>query len=98
MGLNIFVLFVLCAVAISSSVNAYNILGVLQSASKSHYIIGHAIMKALAEDGHRVTVLTPFKEKYPIPNYEEIYLERSVSDGLKGKNFKLQKFSHFKLH
>ncbi|XP_055304710.1 UDP-glucosyltransferase 2-like [Sitodiplosis mosellana] len=74
-------LLVLCVT--SSTVNSYNILGVLQSASKSHYIIGHAIMKALAQDGHHVTVLTPFIEKHPIPNYEEVYLERSVSDGLK---------------
>lgn len=79
------VLFALCV--ISSTVNSYKILGVLQSASKSHYIIGHAIMKALAQDGHQVTVLTPFKEKYSIPNYEEVYLERSVSDGLKGITF-----------
>lgn len=82
MRVEIVVLFVLCV--ITSTVNSYNILGVLQSASKSHYNIGHAIMRTLAEDGHHVTVLTPFKEKYPIPNYEEIYLERSVSDGLKG--------------
>lgn len=79
---NLFVLFVLCVM--SYTVNSYNILGVLQSASKSHYIIGHAIMRALAQDGHHVTVLTPFKEKHPIPNYEEVYLERSVSDGLRG--------------
>lgn len=76
------VFFALCV--ISSTVKSYKILGVLQSASKSHYIIGHAIMKALAEEGNDVTVLTPFKEKYPIKNYEEVYLERSVSDGLKG--------------
>lgn len=84
MRVNTLVLFVLCVT--SCTVNSYNILGVLQSASKSHYIIGHAIMKALAQDGHQVTVMTPFKEKYPVPNYEEVYLERSVSDGLKGTN------------
>lgn len=44
-------------------------------------------MKALAEEGHDVTVISPFKEKHPIPNYKEVFLEHSWTESRKGKTF-----------
>ncbi|XP_058832777.1 UDP-glycosyltransferase UGT5-like isoform X2 [Topomyia yanbarensis] len=40
--------------------------------SKSHYIVGSALMKALAKRGHEVTVISPFPMKKPLPNYRDI--------------------------
>lgn len=71
-------LAVLCVLC----VDCYKILGVFHPAAKSHYIVGNALMKGLAEAGHQVTILTAFKEKNPIKNYEEIFLEHSLSDAM----------------
>ena len=54
---------------------AYKILAFLPVPSESHYYIGHNLMKALAAEGHEVTVISPFKEKKPIGNYTEVFLE-----------------------
>lgn len=70
-----------CAVI---SADCYKILGVFHQAAKSHYIVGNALMKGLAEAGHEVTIITAFKEKAPIQNYEEIYMEYSLSDAIQG--------------
>lgn len=58
--------------------NSYRILAVAAVPSKSHYYITHALMKALAEEGHDVTVISPFKAKKPIKNYKEVILENSL--------------------
>lgn len=34
-------------------------------------------MKGLAEEGHEVTVISPFKQNKPIENYKEVFLEIS---------------------
>lgn len=66
------------------TVIAYKFLGVLPIPSKSHYYIGHNLLKGLAEEGHDVTVITPFKEKNPIPNYKEVFLEHSWIESRRG--------------
>ena len=67
---------------------AYKFLGVLPIPSKSHYYIGHKLLKGLAEGGHDVTVISPFKEKNPIPNYKEVFLEHSWIEYRRGKTIK----------
>lgn len=57
------------------SVGAYKILVALPCPWRSHYQFGSEIAKALAAEGHEVTVLSPFKQSEPIPNYEELYIE-----------------------
>lgn len=57
------------------NVGAYKFLAYLPVPSKSHYYIGHNLMKALAAEGHEVTVISPFKEKKPIANYSEVFIE-----------------------
>lgn len=57
------------------AVVSYRILGIFPTTSPSHYYVGRALMKGLAADGHEVTIVSPFKEKNPIPNYNEVYLE-----------------------
>lgn len=69
---------------IQESVIGYRILGVFQPPSKSHYIVGHALMKGLADDGHDVTIISAYKQSKPINNYTEIYLEHSLDNAIKG--------------
>lgn len=40
-------------------------------------------MKALADAGHEVYVISPFPLKNPIPNYHEIYVENPLDGKVK---------------
>lgn len=71
---------------ILSGVNSYRILGIYPVPSKSHYYVGHALMKGLALEGHEVTVISPFRVKKPIPNYTEVFLENSWESSRQGKS------------
>ena len=64
-------------------VSSYKFLAVLPVTSRSHYYIGHNLMKGLAEEGHEVTVISPFKQNKPIDNYKEVFLEHSWEMSLK---------------
>lgn len=66
-----------------SPADAARILGIFPVAAYSHYALGSALMKALAEKGHEVSIITPFREKNPPKNYREIYLDglSDQSDG-----------------
>lgn len=65
----------------------FRFLAILPVTSKSHYYIGHNLMKGLAEDGHDVTVISPFKVDQPIKNYNEVFLEHSWEISRKSKWF-----------
>lgn len=71
----IFHVFLLCI--LYQNVNSYRILAVLPAPSKSHYYVGQSLMRGLAENGHDVPVISPFKEKNPMANYTEVFLENS---------------------
>ncbi|KAM7362319.1 uncharacterized protein ACRADG_013085 [Cochliomyia hominivorax] len=60
------------------AVNSYKYLGVLHTGAKSHFIVGSALMKALAEKGHEVYVISPFPQKQPIKNYHDVPLEQMM--------------------
>lgn len=53
------------------------ILGVFPVPGKSHYILGSSLMRALAENGHDVTVISAFGEKDPPKEckYRDIILD-----------------------
>lgn len=55
----------------------YNILGICPSASYSHQQPFQALMKALANRGHNVTVISTIPSKKPIKNYEDVDLSFS---------------------
>ena len=65
-----FVIFLLCALFIN--IDGLKIFGILPFASKSHWLVGHEIIKSLVEAGHDATVLTAYPLKDKIRNYEEI--------------------------
>ncbi|GAB0093836.1 hypothetical protein DMENIID0001_090180 [Sergentomyia squamirostris] len=60
----------------------YNILGISHTPGKSHYILQAALMKGLAEAGHNVTIVAPYKQQHPVKNLREIVLNVKIPDGL----------------
>ncbi|KAJ6649556.1 UDP-glucosyltransferase 2 [Pseudolycoriella hygida] len=74
-------IYLLCEVLVIfyliSLINCFKILGVFPCPSRSHYSVGHALMKGLADDGHEVTMVSPFSQTKSIENYTEILLEHS---------------------
>ncbi|XP_062549717.1 UDP-glycosyltransferase UGT5-like [Armigeres subalbatus] len=69
------------------------ILGVLPMVATSHFNIGAGIMKALANAGHEVTVISPYSLKNPPKNYREILLTGLIEEAEKGVE---QNFFNFK--
>ncbi|XP_069693588.1 UDP-glucosyltransferase 2-like [Periplaneta americana] len=57
------------------AVHNAKILAMLNLPSPSHYIFNRALLLALAEKGHQVTVISPDQEKKPVPNIKSILLE-----------------------
>lgn len=53
-------------------VESARILCIFPSPSRSHVLVGQALLKGLAERGHEVTMVSPFKLKKPISNYRDI--------------------------
>ena len=56
---------VLLILAITHIGNSAKILGLFTAPARSHYILGSALMKGLAEKGHDVTVISAYGEKQP---------------------------------
>jgi len=67
------------------SIDGLKILGVLPVPSKSHWLIGHEMIKSLVDAGHEATVVTTFPLKSPIKNYEEIDISDLVRKLEEGK-------------
>ncbi|KAM8717121.1 hypothetical protein ACLKA7_003915 [Drosophila subpalustris] len=68
------------AVIQSPPVDGANILGVFTSHSPSHLIIHMSIMKALAEDGHNVTVVSSLPPKVTHKSIKHIVIPMDESD------------------
>lgn len=66
----------ICLVFYSQYGNSAKILAVFDAASPSHYYLGNAYLRALAEAGHDVTMVSPFEEKNPPKNgtYRDVVL------------------------
>ena len=74
--------------------NCAKILGVFTAPGRSHYLLGSTLMKALADKGHDVTVISSFGEKEPPKTkgtYRDIVITE-VLDNMKG-TFKQLSFS-----
>uniref|UniRef100_A0A1Y9HAI0 Uncharacterized protein n=1 Tax=Anopheles farauti TaxID=69004 RepID=A0A1Y9HAI0_9DIPT len=65
------------------------ILSIFPTTSKSHWILGSALMKELAMDGHEVTVISPFTLKNAPKTYRhvEIVYNRGVFEEMMDKVF-----------
>ncbi|XP_070504965.1 UDP-glycosyltransferase UGT5-like isoform X2 [Chironomus tepperi] len=80
--LSVLALFYSCL----SLTDGLKILGVLPFPSRSHWMIGHEIIKSLVDAGHEATVLTAYPSKSPIRNYEEIDISEIVRTFEKEQN------------
>nr|XP_019531368.2 UDP-glucuronosyltransferase 2C1-like [Aedes albopictus]XP_019537577.2 UDP-glucuronosyltransferase 2C1-like [Aedes albopictus] len=69
------VLLVVLSIFGTSHTDAARILGVFPTPSKSHWILGSALLKELALDGHEVTDVSPFKLSKPPANYHHVEIE-----------------------
>ncbi|XP_001606466.2 UDP-glucuronosyltransferase 2B23-like [Nasonia vitripennis] len=68
------VLLLLLLLAADLRAGAFNILGICPSTSYSHQQPFQALMKALAQRGHKVTVISPVPLKKPMENYTDVDL------------------------
>lgn len=77
-------------------VDAYKILGVFPTPSFSHFVLGSRLMKALAEKGHEIVIISPYKEAKPLKNYREIVLEEVLKKS-EGKQFNTERIKRYKI-
>ncbi|KAH8378426.1 hypothetical protein KR093_011327, partial [Drosophila rubida] len=91
-------LFVLVLPLVATPVWGANILGLFSTFSPSHMIVHMSMMKALADQGHNITIVTILKTK--IAPHENITLIQApaTEERLKGMNEYLEKSSKEKLH
>lgn len=75
MKLRISIIIVLILHNLSTS-NASNILGVFLTHSPSNVILHMAVVQALIENGHNLTVITSIPLADPHPNYRHIFLKQ----------------------
>lgn len=85
--------FRICVLKMKSSIllifliplmSSLRILGILPFGSKSHFAIGHSILKTLKEAGHKLTVISPFPEKKSSNNYHDVNISR-ILERFQGK-------------
>lgn len=65
-------------VACLHSIQGGDVLVVFPVPTMSHHIVGETLAKALAKNGHHVTIITPFATKNKPHNYSEIVLAELV--------------------
>uniref|UniRef100_A0A1Y1K0R3 UDP-glucuronosyltransferase n=1 Tax=Photinus pyralis TaxID=7054 RepID=A0A1Y1K0R3_PHOPY len=56
-------------------IEAAQILGVFPFPAHSHFQLGDRIVKELVSRGHNVTVISPYKEKLPIQNFNQVIVD-----------------------
>lgn len=66
---------ILSVVLALNYVRAANILGLFPHVARSHHMAFEPLLKALAERGHKVTVVSFFPQKTPLTNYTDISLQ-----------------------
>ena len=58
------------------------ILAIFPFQSRSHLIMGSALMKELLKRGHEITMISHHPEKEKIANYTDIYVKTTMMDVL----------------
>lgn len=87
-----FVFAVIMAATFNYKICAYKILSIFPNYARSHWIVGNALMKSLADVGHEVTIISPFLEKNPPKNYRQIQLDELIKETFQGKKLAWQKY------
>ncbi|KAI4463415.1 UDP-glucosyltransferase [Holotrichia oblita] len=76
-----------CYLSFLHLISAAKILCIFPTISRSHYYIGHSLVKGLAARGHYVTYLTQFEEKEKVQNVRSEVLKDSKPDVITEMNF-----------
>ncbi|XP_065157289.1 LOW QUALITY PROTEIN: UDP-glycosyltransferase UGT5-like [Atheta coriaria] len=66
------------SVAIFGICDGSKILGIFPMPSKSHYILGEALLRGLAAKGHQVTMISPYTLDKPMKNYKDVVIDGMV--------------------
>lgn len=69
---------ILLVAFIIESVASLKLLLVFPAGARSHYNLGNALGKGLANLGHEVTLIAPFSEPNPPKNFKQIVFEDSL--------------------
>jgi hypothetical protein len=83
--MKLFALLFFLTTALIVGANGLKILGILPFGSKSHFTIGHSILKTLVDAGHEVTAISPYPSKTPMKNYTDISAEDYIEKFFKSK-------------
>lgn len=78
--MRIVTILIIFFLGIQSEIESYKILGIFYTMSRSHTILGEALMNGLAAAGHDITMITAFPQKNPPANLKEIH-NKDVFDG-----------------
>lgn len=86
---------VVAVACLAAATDSADILVVAPIPTRSHYNVFDKLAVQLANRGHRVTVIAPFKQAKPVPNMEEIVLENlfEMLMGNVNKNFSTRPLS-----
>lgn len=74
--------FAVLLLLVFNPTNGHRILGLFPHPGLSHFHFFQPVMKALAEAGHEVTVVSHFPSDEPIENYKDESLQ-GATDGMK---------------
>jgi hypothetical protein len=71
------IILILC----SNYSTSYQILGILPFESKSHFAVGEAMMKSLAQFFHNVTVVSPYPQNQELHFFKDVSIASEEFDG-----------------
>lgn len=66
-------------------INGLKVLGIFPFGTKSHFQVGHEIIKSLIDVGHEATVVSPYPLKTSIKNYKDVSIVEILDIFKKGK-------------
>nr|WIG62511.1 UDP-glucuronosyltransferase 2B2-like protein [Rhopalosiphum padi] len=79
--MKLIVLYILTGLITYGSVDTLEILAIETIPAKSHWNFMSAILRSLSENGHNVTVFTPFSDGNRV-NYTEVYIDIPINVGM----------------
>ena len=75
---NLILILAIAILRLSSSARGLRILGVFPTPAKGHFVMCEALMRGMADKGHRVDVFSHFPLENSIPNYKDYSLEGTL--------------------